>query len=60
MDIMVVITTTTITITTKADATGTTTAQSARRSMCIFEQMPFRELAVMAQGCRQLQSAGRA
>ena len=44
MGIMVAITTTTITITTKADATGTTTAQSARRSMCIFEQMPISEL----------------
>ena len=27
---------------------------------CIFEQMPVSELAVMVQGCRQLQSAGRA
>jgi hypothetical protein len=60
MGIMVAIATTTIIITTKADPTGTTTAQTARRSMCIFEQMPVSELAVMAQGCRQLQSAGRA
>ena len=39
---------------------GTTTAPTARRSTCIFEQMPVGELAVMVQGCRQLQSAGRA
>ena len=29
-------------------------------STCIFEQMPVSELAVMVQGCRQLQSGGRA
>ena len=51
---------TTIVITTKANPTGTTTAPTARRSTCIFEQMPVSELAVMVQGCRQLQSAGRA
>jgi hypothetical protein len=28
---------------------------SIRRSTCIFEQMPVSELAVMVQGCRQLQ-----
>jgi hypothetical protein len=39
---------------------GTTTAPNARRSTCIFEQMPVSELAVMMQGRRQLQSAGRA
>ena len=55
MGIMVAITTTTIIITTKADPTGKTTAPTARRSMCIFEQMPVSDLAVMAQGCRQLQ-----
>jgi len=60
MGIMTAITTTTIVITTKANPTGTTTAPTARRSACIFEQMPVRELAVMVQGCRQLQSAGRA
>ena len=51
---------TTIVITTKANPTRTTTAPTAPRSTCIFEQMPVSELAVMAQGCRQLQSAGRA
>ena len=60
MGIMVAITTTTIIIITKADPTGTATAQTARRSICIFEQMPVSELAVMVQGCRQTQSAGRA
>jgi hypothetical protein len=39
---------------------GTTTAPNARRSTCMFEQMPVSELAVMMQGRRQLQSAGRA
>ena len=53
-------TSTTIVITTKANPTGTTTAPTARRSTCICEQMPVSELAVMVQGCRQLQSAGRA
>jgi len=51
---------TTIVITTKANPMGTTTGFTARRSTCIFEQMPVSELAVMVQGCRQLQSAGRA
>src|SRR5208337_5284667 len=60
MGIRTAITTTTIVITTKAKPTGTTTAPTARRSTCIFEQMPVSELAVMVQGCRQLQSAGRA
>ena len=60
MGIMTAITTTTIVISTKAKPTGTTTAPTARRSTCIFEQMPVSELAVMVQGCRQLQSAGRA
>jgi len=60
MGIMTAITTTTIVITTKANPTGTTTAPTARRSTCIFEQMPVSELAVMVQGRRQLQSAGRA
>ena len=63
MGIMTAITTTTIVITTKANPTGTTTVPTARRSRCIFEQMPVCELAVMMQGCRkgcrQLQS-GRA
>ncbi len=59
MGIMTAITTTTIVITTKANPTGTTTAPTARRSTCIFEQMPVSELAVMVQGCRQLQSAWR-
>jgi len=54
MGIMTAITTTTIVITTKANPTGTTTAPTARRSTCIFEQMPVSELAVMVQGCRQL------
>jgi hypothetical protein len=44
---MTAITTTTIVITTKANPTGTTTAPTARRSTCIFEQMPVSELAVM-------------
>ena len=56
MGIMTAITTTTIVITTKANPTGTTTDPTARRSTCICEQMPVSELAVMAQGCRQLQS----
>ena len=60
MGIMTAITTTTIVITTKTNPTGTTAAPTARRSTCIFEQMPVGELAVMVQGCRQLQSAGRA
>ena len=60
MGIMTAITTTTIVISTKANPTGTTTDPTARRSMCIFEQMPVSELAVMVQGRRQLQSAGRA
>jgi hypothetical protein len=60
MGMMTVITTTTIVITTKANPTGTTTAPTARRSTSIFEQMPVSELAVMVEGCRQLQSAGRA
>jgi hypothetical protein len=55
MDIMTAITTTT-----KANPTRTTTAPTARRSTGIFEQMPVNELAVMMQGRRQLQSAGRA
>src|SRR5271166_3818967 len=42
MGIMTAITTTTIVITTKANPTGTTTAPTARRSTCIFEQMPVR------------------
>jgi hypothetical protein len=57
---MTAITTTTIVITTQANQKGRTTAPTARRSTCIFEQMPVSELAVMVQGCRQLQSAGRA
>jgi hypothetical protein len=60
MGIMTAITTTTIVTTTKANPTGTTTAPTASRSMGIFEQMPVSELAVMVEGCRQLQSAGRA
>jgi hypothetical protein len=60
MGIMTAITATTIVITTKANPTGTTTASTARRLTCIFEQMPVSEVAVMVQGCRQLQSAGRA
>jgi len=56
---MTEITTTMIVITTKANPTGTTTAPTARRSTCIFEQMPVSELAVMVQGRRQLQSAWR-
>ena len=60
LGIMTAITSTTIVITTKANPTGTTTAPTARRSTCICEQMPVSELAVMVQGCRQLQSAGRA
>ena len=58
MGIMVAITTTTIIITTKADPTGTTTAQTARRSMCIFEQMPVSELAVMAQAAVNFKAQG--
>jgi len=50
----------TIVISTKANPTGTTTAPTARRSTCIFEQMPVSELAVMVQGRRQFQSAWRA
>src|SRR5207253_2782058 len=42
------------------DPTGTTTVLTARRSRCIFEQMPVSGLAVMAQSRRKLQSAGRA
>jgi hypothetical protein len=57
---MTEITTTMIVITTKANPTGTTTAPTARRSTCIFEQMPVSELAVMVHGCRQLPRAGRA
>ena len=57
MGIMTAITTTTIVITTKANPTGTTTAPTAPRSTCIFEQMPVSELAVMVQGCRQLQKS---
>jgi hypothetical protein len=60
MGIITAITTTTIVITTKANSTVTTTAPAARRSTCIFGQMPVSELAVMGQGCRQLQSAWRA
>ena len=59
MGIMTAITTTTI-VTYHEGPTGTTTVPTARRSTCIFEQMPVSELAVMVQGCRQLQSAGRA
>ena len=55
MGIMTAITTTTIVISTKAKPTGTTTAPTARRSTCIFEQMPVSELAVVVQGGRQLQ-----
>jgi hypothetical protein len=51
MDIM-----TTIVITTKANPTRTTTAPTAPRSTCRFEQMPVSD----GQGCCQLQSAGRA
>ena len=58
MGIMVAITTTTIIITTKADPTGTTTAPTARRSICIFEQMPVSELAVMAQGSVNFKAQG--
>jgi hypothetical protein len=57
---MTAITTTTIVITTKANPRGKNYRSTAHRSACIFEQMPVSELAVMAQGCRQLQSAGRA
>jgi hypothetical protein len=57
---MTAITTTTIVITTKANPRGNNYRSTAHRSACIFEQMPVSELAVMAQGCRQLQSAGRA
>jgi hypothetical protein len=45
MGIMTAITTTRIVITTKANPMGTTTAPTARRSTCIFEQMPVSELA---------------
>ncbi len=45
MGIMTAMTTTTIVITTKANPMGTTTAPTARRSTCIFEQMPVSELA---------------
>ena len=55
MGIMTAITTTTIVTTTKANPTGTTNAPTARRSTCVFEQMPVSELAVMVQGGRQLQ-----
>jgi len=47
---------TTIVITTKANPTRTTTAPTAPRSTCRFEQMPVSD----GQGCCQLQSAGRA
>jgi hypothetical protein len=60
MGIRPAITTTTIVIIMKANQKGTTTAPTARRSTCICEQMPVSELAVIMQGCRQLQSAGRA
>jgi hypothetical protein len=51
MGIMTAITTTTIVITTKPNPKGTTTAPTtARRSTCIFKQMPVSELAVMVQG----------
>jgi hypothetical protein len=50
----------TIVITAKANQKGTTTAPTARQSTCICEQMPVSELAAIMQGCRQLQSAGRA
>jgi hypothetical protein len=52
--IMTAITTTTIVITTEANPTGTTTALTARRSTCIFEQMPVSGLAVMVQSRRKL------
>jgi hypothetical protein len=58
MGIMAAINTTTIVCYREGQFDGTTTAPNARRSTCIFEQMPVSELAVMVQGCRQLQSAG--
>ena len=60
MGIMAAITTMTIVCYREGQSDGTTTAPNARRSTCIFEQMPVSELAVIMQGCRQLQSAGRA
>jgi hypothetical protein len=60
MGIMAAINTTTIVCYREGQFDGTTTAPNARRSTCIFEQMPVSELAVMMQGRRQLQSAGRA
>ena len=49
---------TTIVITTKANPTRTTTAPTAPRSTCIFEQMPVSELAVMVQGCVNFKAQG--
>jgi hypothetical protein len=49
--------TTTIVITAKANPTGTTTAP-ARRSTCIFEQMPVSELAVMVRAAVNLKAQG--
>jgi hypothetical protein len=60
MGIMAAINTTTIVCYREGQFDGTTTAPNARRSTCIFEQMPVSELAVMMQGRRQLQCAGRA
>ena len=61
MGIMTEITTTTIVITTKGQSDGEQLpVRPPVDRTCIFEQMPVSELAVMVQGCRQLQSAGRA
>jgi hypothetical protein len=61
MGIMSEITTTTIVITTKGQSDGEQLpVRPPVDRTCIFEQMPVSELAVMVQGRRQLQSAGRA
>jgi hypothetical protein len=58
--IVTAITTTKIVITTKANPTEQLPLRPLVDSTCMFEQMPVSELAVMVQGWRQLQSAGRA
>jgi hypothetical protein len=47
MGMMAAITTMTIVCYREGQSDGTTTAPNARRSTCIFEQMPVSELAVM-------------
>ena len=58
MGIMAAISTTTIVCYREGQFDGTTTAPNARRSTCIFEQMPVSELAVMAQAAVNFKAQG--